>query len=408
MDLKTFDERAKRANKIRATRDDRHYMFELDNPQCTYNTIDLSVLLNYKSTRALRTALNNIEKEGLYTFNRGDNNHFMLTANDVWWLCDHLEIPSYRSVGKRGFVLNVINLKGGVGKSTSTTMIGDGLTLDLNHITKRMKVLLIDLDPQGSTTKQTLGNFKPDDLFLSAITLMDMDKKTINRDTINQVSIHKTGNDNLDIIPCTPEDGFLAPELAASAKRRGVQVHDLLKDNVIDFIAKEYDVVVIDAGPHLDDVFLAAMGASDGGIVPVPPKELDFDSTLKFIERLPEIFRDMIKDGYNLERLQFFKSFLNMWVENPRSVAGQAYNNNAINELEIVFGEIDLLDKQLPNEPTYQRCANSQKTVFSMSASTYDNELGDRSTFIAAKKAASDWLGCIWKAIAKAHDKIEG
>ncbi len=41
-------------------------------------------------------------------------------------------------------VISVVNQKGGTGKTTSTVNIGSALAL------KNKKVLLIDLDPQGS------------------------------------------------------------------------------------------------------------------------------------------------------------------------------------------------------------------------------------------------------------------
>lgn len=405
MKMEAFEKRAGVSQKIRTSRDKRHTLFQLDNPKCTFTLKDLAPILGFATSKQMSDRLSTLEKKEGYTFNRALNRNFALTAKDVWWLCEYLNIPHHTNKERMGFVLNIMNLKGGVGKSTTTNMVADGLTLDIKLITKQLRVCIIDLDPQGSATKQALGDFKPGDLFTSAITLMYKEPSKITKEQIKKVSIIQTGNENLDIIPCTTDDGFLAPVLAEKAAERGEKVHDLLQTHVIDHIKDEYDVILVDAGPHLDDVFISALGASDGTLTPVPPKELDFDSTLKFTERLPEIFQDMIDVGYNLEKLQFSKAFMNMWAENPASVAGQVYNTNAKSELVKIFGREDSLYEQLPNDTAYQHCANVQKTIFSISASTFSKELGTSKSYSNSKVQASKWLGCVWEAIELAYDK---
>jgi cellulose biosynthesis protein BcsQ len=410
MQVEQFRARAKRAKEVRSNRNDRHIIFQLDTSEVTYDTKQLASQLGFPSARKLRDYLKKIESEGTYAFNRQANNHYALNPTDVLWLCKELQIETYRDTnnGKRAFVINVQNLKGGVGKSLSCCTIADGLTQDLSHITKQLRVLIIDLDPQGSATKQLLGNFSQAEAFTSAITLMSMHKDDVTRELIQELSIEKTRNSKLDIIPCTTEDGFLAEHLGDIANDHDIKVYDMLRTNVIEPIQYDYDIIILDAGPHLDNVTRATLGASDGTLMPVPPKEFDFDSSVKFIERLPTIYDELIEDGYNLEALQFSKAYLNLWIDNSRSVIGTTYNAFAVEELGEIFGEHDLLSHNLPYEPAYQKCSDVQQTIFSINPSVYKKEMGDPASFDRAKAAAAAWLEAIWKSIKFAHKNIEG
>ncbi len=406
MKLMQLEERAKRAKAVREERDLLHEMFESDNTGITYNTEDIAGIFRIASSRKARDELNKIEKSEDVTFGRAANNQFALTPDEVHWLCGHFKIPPYSALGKRAFVMNNINLKGGVGKSTSGCMIADGLTKSVDHISKQMRILIIDLDPQGSATKHFLGDFRSAALFQSAITLMASESTDL--DLINELSIVKdTSNKNVHIIPCTTDDGFLSEQLSEVAEEQGIEVHEMLYERVIKPVEYQYDVIILDAGPHMDNVLRASIGASDGLLTPIPPKEFDFDSTLKFFERFPEIFTSLIERGYDIERLQFSKVFMNLWKENARSSVSRLYNARAMNELTEIFGESDLISEHLPEEEAYQRCADNQHTIFSMAQSTYGKELGDLIPFNRAKAQATKWLNAVWRTISLAHQKFD-
>lgn len=304
-----LQQRAEKSIETRSDRDDLHSITKLDFPSITYSTKDLAGIFGFKGDRQFRDYLNEINKSGEYEFEKLPNNHYALQPSDVYWIAEKLNMPGFKREKRLGFVLNMMQLKGGCGKTLSVDMLSDAFTLSPQMITKNLKVLIIDLDPQGSITKQKLGYFKTSDSFFSATTFMSMATDDISKSDIMSLGIQKTENVNLDIFPCTTEDGFLSPVIASMGKKNGIKTHDLLLKNVIDFVRDEYDIIMIDAGPHLDDTFIAALGASDALISPVPPKEVDFDSTLKFIERLPGIINDMVDDGYDSSKLLFSKAF---------------------------------------------------------------------------------------------------
>ena len=65
-----------------------------------------------------------------------------------------------------GRFLSVCNQKGGVGKSTVSVNLGVGL------VREGQKVLLVDVDPQGSMTA-SLGFVEPDDIGRTLATIME-------------------------------------------------------------------------------------------------------------------------------------------------------------------------------------------------------------------------------------------
>lgn len=397
--LEKLSHRAEVSRKIRADRDDLHSITKIDFPTITYSTKDLAGAFGFKSERQFRDLLNDINKSGEYNFEKLPNNHHALQPKDVYWLAEKLNVPGFKREKRLGFVLNLMQLKGGCGKTLSADMLSDGFTLSPQMIVKNLRVLIIDLDPQGSLTKQKLGNFKTSGSFFSATTFMSMPTDEISKSDIISLGIQKTDNANLDVFPCTTEDGFLSPVIAAMGEKNGMKPHELLLKNVIEFIRDDYDIIMIDAGPHLDDIFIAALGASDGLLSPVPPKEVDFDSTLKFLERIPGLVNEMIDDGYDANRLLFSKAFCNMWSENPRAEVDLNMMQRCLEELEDVFGESDLIAYGLSSDPVYQRCSDAQRTVFSLNSSMYSKLLGDSRSFTTAKKSATKWMHCVWKAI---------
>ena len=155
-----------------------------------------------------------------------------------------------RRKGKDVIVISFANQKGGVGKTTSA--INCAATLGM--LGKR--VLLIDLDPQGSTTsglgihKSTLKRSSYDVLVGKCEKITD--------------AIIKTDYKNLSVLPSNMNLAAVELELSEFSNR-----HARLKSH-IDKLKEErlFDYVIIDCPPSLSIVTINALSASSYLIIP--------------------------------------------------------------------------------------------------------------------------------------------
>ena len=175
-------------------------------------------------------------------------------------------------------VITLANQKGGVSKTTTTLNIGYDLA------SRGYKVLLIDLDPQGSLSVifdvYNLSDFTIYDLLDKFIT----NKMNIIKQVIKPTIDSAAGHENLCIIPCSDKMSDMFDSLN---KRPGGKV--LLK-HILLGIKDEYDFVLIDTPPlRLDLAIQMPLNASNFVLIPMIPDKLSFDAMERFKEILNEI-----------------------------------------------------------------------------------------------------------------------
>ena len=164
-------------------------------------------------------------------------------------------------------VIAVANQKGGCGKTTTTVNLAAYLALRGSH------VLLIDLDPQGSSTTH-LGIDKDNlpknmnEVMMERAKLEDIIIPT----TVNGLEIAPTNNDLVEA------DAVLTSKVGRE-KRLRKKVQGL----------NGYDYVIIDTPPALGNMTLNALVASDKVIVPVQVEFFAVEGLKTLIRMLDEL-----------------------------------------------------------------------------------------------------------------------
>lgn len=145
-------------------------------------------------------------------------------------------------------IIAFANQKGGVGKTTSAINIAASLGI------KNKRVLLIDFDPQGSSSSG-VG-------ILKAQTKQTIYDVLIGRSKVQDV-IMKTEYKNLDVIPSGVDLAAAELELA-EFKNRQNRLRDAISE-----IKENYQYIIIDCPPSLGMLTVNALTAADGVIIPM-------------------------------------------------------------------------------------------------------------------------------------------
>jgi len=148
-------------------------------------------------------------------------------------------------------ILSIANQKGGVAKSTTAINLSAGLSL------KGFKVLLIDTDPQGNSTR----------VFIHPDVEIDLEKSLYN--TILNFAplssiIQETRFNNLSFVPSHIRLSSADLELAQAFDNRSERLKRALSR-----LKDQYDYIIIDNPPSLGLLTINSFVASDKLIIPV-------------------------------------------------------------------------------------------------------------------------------------------
>ena len=174
-------------------------------------------------------------------------------------------------------VITFINIKGGVGKTTSIVNISASLA------SLGKKVLILDADPNSSATKYLAMDQEVAESGKSMMALLEKELPDI------KSMILKTEYKNLDIVGCT--DDF----------ERFRREADLLTfSDFIDPVLSEYDYIMIDTHGTIDNIMFNALNASDFYMLPLFAEADSFDGFVYMVKQANRVKKKMNRKLENL------------------------------------------------------------------------------------------------------------
>ncbi|NDW58770.1 plasmid partitioning protein RepA [Yangia sp. PrR004] len=215
---------------------------------------------------------------------RGTRRHF--TAQEIHAIRDFLidqgrmepENITRRQDSEQTAVIASINLKGGVGKSTSAQHLSHGLAM------RGYKVLVVDLDAQASLTQLfgIIPEREPDMLTLyHAIRYEDpSDPDEQGRADIRDV-IRGTHIPNLDLIPSNMLIMEFEHETAGNDQKK--LPFFLRVEEALDAVRDDYDVILFDCPPQMSFAVMAALFTCTSLLVTVTASFVDVMSLGTFL-----------------------------------------------------------------------------------------------------------------------------
>lgn len=222
---------------------------------------------------------------------RGDLPEGTMNGNRrEWTMAEGQEwVRSFRSEqlkphGGAAVTITAANFKGGVAKTTSAVTLAQGLSM------RGHKVLLVDLDPQGSAT--TLFGVLPDaevDAEHTAMLLFNGDHDDLG------YAIRSTYWPGIDLVCAAPL--LFGAEFALPARQTqdpGFEFWRVL-DRGLDQARADYDVIIVDTPPALSYVTINALMAADGVLMPLPPSALDFASSAQFWDLFSDLCNQLVR-----------------------------------------------------------------------------------------------------------------
>lgn len=330
--------------------------------------------------RKLDEAITKLETGG-HQFTKNNANHYSISLDEAHMLMDAAGVSAYHQTKKaqdnKPWIINVQNQKGGTGKSMTAVHLAACLALNLE---KRYRICLIDLDPQGSlrlflnpqvSLNENSSIFSAVDIMLDNVP----DDVEVDRDFLHQSVLMPTQYPNLKTISAFPEDAmFNAEAWQTLSQNQSLDIVKLLKEKLIDKIADEFDIIMMDTGPHVDPLVWNAMYASNALLIPCAAKRLDWASTVNFFQHLPTVYEMFPEDWKGLEFVRLMPTMFE--DDNKKQVS-------VLTEMNYLLGD-QVMMATIPRSRAFETCADTYSTVFDLTVGDFE---GGKKTLATAQDA---------------------
>jgi chromosome partitioning protein len=204
------------------------------------------------------------------------------------------------SISKRPHVLSIINLKGGVGKTTTAVAVAEMLAQE-----RKQKVLLIDLDPQTNATMNLITEAAWLELDKQGRTLAQLfEEKTrphleprfdIERAIVRGVSTIAGGIPNLDLLPSSIKLIDLQDDIAAIPKDSHIVKSREILSEALAPVMNRYDYIIIDCPPSLGIVTKNGLNISNGYVIPTIPDLVSTWGVFQVVDKVSKFSSEIKK-----------------------------------------------------------------------------------------------------------------
>jgi len=174
-------------------------------------------------------------------------------------------------------IVAIVNEKGGVGKTVSTSSLGSALAR------RGQRVLLVDLDPQEASLSIATGVHEP------ATSVADVLQHYITRREAAPLEEYVTPlGPNIDLLPNSK--GLASAEhVLANVRRREYVLAEVLAP-----AAARYDTILIDCPPSLGVLVVNALTAADVVLIPVVPEYMAVIGIKGLLDTVREMRREKL------------------------------------------------------------------------------------------------------------------
>lgn len=150
-------------------------------------------------------------------------------------------------------VIAVCNQKGGVGKTVTTVNLGVGLAQ------QGRRVLLVDVDPQGSLTA-SLGFHQPDRIEKTLSTVLG---EIVQQKPFDPARYIMHQDEGVDLLPANIDLAMVEMNLV------GVMGRETVLRELLEAVRGQYDYILLDCCPSLGTLTANALTAADEVIIPM-------------------------------------------------------------------------------------------------------------------------------------------
>lgn len=229
--------------------------------------------------------------------------------------------------------ITIANQKGGVGKTTSTVNLAWSLSL------LGMKVLVIDLDPQGNASTALNAVHHAGTPSSYEVLLNEM--------SVDQVMQGNEENENIFCVPATIDLAGAEINLVNEV-RREYRLSSAIRDEWIE--EHEFDYVFIDCPPSLGLLTINAMTAVDEVLIPIQCEYYALEGVSQLIDNIA-----MIRESLN-QKLHISGVLLTMYDGRTR------LSQNVSDDVRTHFGSV-VLDNHIPRNVKVSEAPSYNMTV---------------------------------------------